>query len=75
MFVSNARRQVYCSLTVLAIDGLDQYADFPCSWLCLQVPFWRQRASQHYDGFIVWDYHVLTLELSDNQCLVWDFDT
>lgn len=39
------------------------------------MPFWKQRASQHSDGFIVWDYHVLTLQLSDSQCLVWDLDT
>jgi hypothetical protein len=32
-----------------------------------QVPFWKQQASQRQDGLVVWDYHVVVLEVQPQQ--------
>lgn len=40
-----------------------------------QVPLWRQRASSHPSGLVIWDYHVLVLQRTATECVVWDLDT
>lgn len=40
-----------------------------------QIPVWQQRASSHPSGFVLWDYHVLVLQRTASDCLVWDLDT
>ncbi|KAF6250670.1 hypothetical protein COO60DRAFT_759816 [Scenedesmus sp. NREL 46B-D3] len=50
------------------------------------VPFWQQQASQQPDGLVVWDYHVVVLEVQQqpqqqqqqqqqHAAAVWDLDT
>lgn len=40
------------------------------------VPFWHQKASSQPDGFVIWDYHVIALQVCPQQSgvLVWDLD-
>lgn len=42
-----------------------------------QVPTYCQKASRRTDGHVVWDYHVIALQLTNGlgQCLVWDLDS
>lgn len=40
-----------------------------------QVPFWRDRFSHDPDGFVLWDYHVIVLQQTEQGCSVWDLDT
>ncbi|RMZ57717.1 hypothetical protein APUTEX25_001917 [Auxenochlorella protothecoides] len=39
------------------------------------TPVWRQAASQHANGLVLWDYHVVALHRQqEGDCLVWDMD-
>ncbi|KAL6784066.1 hypothetical protein ACKKBG_A04665 [Auxenochlorella protothecoides x Auxenochlorella symbiontica] len=40
------------------------------------TPVWRQAASQHANGLVLWDYHVVALHRQrEGDCLVWDMDS
>lgn len=40
------------------------------------VPIWQQRAGhEEEDGLMVWDYHVIVLQVAPGEVRVWDFDT
>jgi hypothetical protein len=42
--------------------------DLGCEFFsATQVPFWKQQASQRQDGLVVWDYHVVVLEVNHHQ--------
>jgi len=38
-----------------------------------KIPLWHQAVSEREDGFVVWDYHVILIDVGASQ--VWDLDT
>ncbi|XP_072958898.1 protein N-terminal glutamine amidohydrolase isoform X5 [Typha angustifolia] len=44
-----------------------------------KIPLWYQKASKTIDGLVLWDYHVICIQVKRNQgnglVLVWDLDT
>eukprot|EP00878_Enallax_costatus_P010428 GHUV01010886.1.p1 GENE.GHUV01010886.1~~GHUV01010886.1.p1 ORF type:complete len:269 (+),score=58.42 GHUV01010886.1:105-911(+) len=40
------------------------------------IPLWEQKASKQEDGLVVWDYHMIVLEVRQQQpsVFVWDLD-
>ena len=69
-FISNRNRQVGSRPADPCF-----YAACDSLCTCLQIPLWRQRASRQPSGLVVWDYHVLVLQRTGTDCLVWDLDT
>ncbi|XP_027367120.1 protein N-terminal glutamine amidohydrolase [Abrus precatorius] len=42
-----------------------------------QIPLWNQKASNRADGVILWDYHVICIQINQggDSPLVWDLDS
>ncbi|KAK7278924.1 hypothetical protein RJT34_23963 [Clitoria ternatea] len=42
-----------------------------------QIPLWNQKASKRADGVILWDYHVICIQITQggSSPLVWDIDS
>ncbi|QCD86596.1 Protein N-terminal glutamine amidohydrolase [Vigna unguiculata] len=42
-----------------------------------QIPLWNQKASKRADGMILWDYHVICIQIKQGNVpsLVWDLDS
>lgn len=42
-----------------------------------QIPLWNQKASNRADGAVLWDYHVICIQINQagDKPLVWDLDS
>ncbi|KAL6987147.1 Protein N-terminal glutamine amidohydrolase [Sarracenia purpurea var. burkii] len=66
-----------CTSGVADAEGSDLFVVF-ISNDKKQVPLWHQKASQRADGVILWDYHVICIQIKkegDSSPLVWDLDS
>ena len=52
------------------------YSSFPPHSFLL-IPLWNQKASKRADGVILWDYHVICIQIKQGAVppLVWDLDS
>ncbi|EPS70253.1 hypothetical protein M569_04510, partial [Genlisea aurea] len=65
-FISNELKQAIDTLLILIVGFHHD-----------QIPLWNQKASNRADGVILWDYHVICIQVRRNNLprLVWDLDS
>ncbi|CAJ1967587.1 unnamed protein product [Sphenostylis stenocarpa] len=65
-----------CSDGIAKADGSDLFVVF-ISNEKKQIPLWNQKASKRADGVILWDYHVICIQIKqgDDPPVVWDLDS
>ncbi|XP_027938058.1 protein N-terminal glutamine amidohydrolase [Vigna unguiculata] len=65
-----------CSDGVAKAEGSDLFVVF-ISNEKKQIPLWNQKASKRADGVILWDYHVICIQIKQGNVppLVWDLDS
>ncbi|ESW17596.1 hypothetical protein PHAVU_007G252600 [Phaseolus vulgaris] len=65
-----------CSDGIAKAEGSDLFVVF-ISNEKKQIPLWNQKASKRADGVILWDYHVICIQIKQGDVppLVWDLDS
>ncbi|XP_014512759.2 protein N-terminal glutamine amidohydrolase [Vigna radiata var. radiata] len=65
-----------CSDGIAKAEGSDLFVVF-ISNEKKQIPLWNQKASKRADGVILWDYHVICIQIKQGNVppLVWDLDS
>ncbi|KAG4996707.1 hypothetical protein AAZX31_10G091300 [Glycine max] len=65
-----------CNDGIANADGSDLFVAF-ISNEKKQIPLWNQKASKRADGVILWDYHVICIQIKQGAVppLVWDLDS
>ncbi|CAN6444826.1 unnamed protein product [Victoria cruziana] len=65
-----------CTSGFSDLGGMDLFVVF-ISNERKKVPLWHQRASVRNDGLVVWDYHVICVQISGEGIahVVWDLDS
>lgn len=65
-----------CSDGIANSEGSDLFVAF-ISNEKKHIPLWNQKASQRADGVILWDYHVICIQINQGGGLplVWDLDS
>ncbi|KAL4585016.1 hypothetical protein LXL04_009629 [Taraxacum kok-saghyz] len=67
-----SEENVYLLCKKLCADGVDDVSDLFVIFISNEnkhVPLWHQKASHRADGIILWDYHVICIQLKlSRQC-------
>lgn len=65
-----------CNDGIANAEGSDLYVVFVSNEK-KQIPLWNQKASNRADGVILWDYHVICIQIKKGGVppLVWDLDS